>query len=155
MKVVKYVACVLCSLLVAVTATSCHLVEFAYTLREKEYYSNRDNFVSVEAVCVEISTNKWFPELYFITVKDMEYELTNECRFISATFKVDEANASILRNNDVEAILTEGTKFTFISAPEYFGDGYSCPIVGLEVDGNVLLDFDTGYKNLMDTYKWK
>ena len=28
-------------------------------------------------------------------------------------------------------------------------------ILGLEVDGNVLLDFDTGYKNLMDTYKWK
>ncbi len=87
--------------------------------REK-YYSDKSNFVSVTATCVNIGTNE-----HVLGEKEAQ----------------------------IEEKLTAGTIFTFISAPEYFGDGYDCPIVGLEVGGEVLLDFDTGYENLMETYE--
>ena len=62
------------------------------------------------------------------------------------------ANATILKEAGIEEKLTPGVVFTFISAPKYFGDGYWCPIVGLEINGEVLLDFEIGYKNLMAQY---
>jgi hypothetical protein len=132
---------------------SCSIWNLGYEIQEKEYYSDEVNFVSITAVCVEISTNEHIPDCYFITVEDMEYERTEKCKFIGETFKIDKENSIILQEVNIEDKLTKGTIFTFVSAPKYFGDGYLCPIVSIEIDGEVLLDFDTGYKNLMDTYK--
>lgn len=41
---------------------------------------------------------------------------------------------------------------TFVSAPEYFGDGYCMPIVALSVNGEELLTFDEGVENLIAQY---
>ena len=153
MRLIKILTCFIMCILVCVCNISCSIWNLGYEIQEKEYYSNKANFVSVTAVCVEISTNEHSPDCYFINVKDMEYHRTDECKFISGTFKIDKASSVILKESNIENKLTEGTIFTFVSAPEYFGDGYLCPIVSIEVDGEVLLDFDTGYKNLMDTYK--
>ena len=43
-----------------------------------------------------------------------------------------------------------GSEVIYISAPRYFWDGYSMPIVELSVDGEVLLTFDEGKTNLLD-----
>lgn len=152
MKVARYLKSVVLCALLCIFTTSCMVWDLGFRIQEKEYYSDKSNFVSVSATCVEIVTNKWNPGKYFINVKDMVYETTDDCNFISYSFVVNEANARVLKEAGIEEKITEGTTFTFISAPEYFGDGYNCPIVGIEVDGEVLLDFDTGYENLMNTY---
>lgn len=149
MRFLRLIVLIFC---ISLICTSCSLWNLAYEIQEKKYYSNKKNFVSVKAECVEITTNEWSPGKYFITVKNMEYERTDDCKFISRTFVVNKANSTILKNNGIEEKLAPGTIFVFISAPEYFGDGYKCPIVGIEIDGEILLDFDTGYKNLMATY---
>ncbi len=82
----------------------------------------------------------------------MVYEQTDQCWFDDYHFDVDKVSSKILREAGIEEKLTPGTTFTFYSAPEYFGDGYWYPLVGLEINGEVLLDFDTGYRNLMATY---
>ena len=46
-----------------------------------------------------------------------------------------------------------GDSIEFVSAPKVFGDGYTLPIVSLTVNGEVLLDFETGWKNLMKNYR--
>ena len=153
MRFIKILICFVMCISVCVFNISCSIWNLGYEIQEKVYYSNEANFVSVTAVCVEISTNEHIPDCYFITVKDMEYHRTEECKFISGTFKIEKASSIILKESNIEDKLTEGTNFTFISAPKYFGDGYLCPIVSIEIDGEVLLNFDTGYKNLMDTYK--
>lgn len=123
-----------------------------YRIQEKEYYSDKSNFVSVTATCDELGINPHYPNKYFLNVEDMEYEKTEDCKFISLFFDINKANSAILKNAGIEEKLTKRKVFTFISAPEYFGDGYACHVVGVEIDGEVLLDFNTGYENLMDTY---
>lgn len=137
----------LCSML-----SACSIWEAGYENREREYYSDKNNFVTVEAECVEICTNEWSPGQYFINVKDMVYQETESCKFVSRSFVVNEENSKILSDAIVERRLVSGTTIVFKSAPRYFGDGYIYPMVSLEIDGEVILDFDVGYRNLMASY---
>ncbi len=150
-KLLGFLIICICVLL-CLAKVSCAIWEEGYRIQEKKYYSDKNNFVPVIATCIEIGINAYHPNGYFVNVKDMLYERTEDCRFISGSFSINKANSVILKKAGIEEKLTEGTVFTFISAPEYFGDGYACPIVGVEIDGEVLLDFATGYENLMDTY---
>ncbi len=154
MKHSKLLVFLMCILL-CLSCTSCGLLtiwDLGYKIQEKKYYADKSNFVSVEAVCMDLSTNEHFPGRYYINVENMVYERTDRCKFIDSYFEVNQANSAILKEAGIEEKLTGGTTFTFFSAPEYFGDGYCCPIVGLEINGEVLLDFETGYTNLMATY---
>lgn len=128
------------------------LIELPYTIKEKKYYSNPSNFVEVSAICESFGTFTHYPDQYYLNVKDMDYERTDECKFVSTSFDFDVASTELLKKAGIEEVLTEGTAVTFMSAPRYFGDSYWMPIVALEIDGEVWLDFDTGYKNLMSTY---
>ena len=47
--------------------------------------------------------------------------------------------------NEIQA----GDCITFISAPYYFYNGHDLPIVALEKDGEVLLSFEAGKRNLL------
>ena len=141
------ILCVIC-----LSCTLCAIWEGCYRIQEKKYYSDKNNFVSVTAVCVEIDTYSHYPDRYYLIVENMVYEKKGDCKFIDNMFNINEANSDILKEANVEEKLAPGKSFTCMSAPEYFGDGYKCPIVYLEVDGEVLLDFETGYKNLMKTY---
>lgn len=51
-----------------------------------------------------------------------------------------------------EAYLKLGEKVTFITAPRYFGDGYTMPIVAIKTEEKELLKFEDGYKNLIESY---
>jgi hypothetical protein len=112
--------------------------------------------VSVTAVC---DSSGFFSHpsethYYYINFSNAKAEYTSENsrKFQNSSFRVDRESAEILKENGIEEKLTPGTTFTCISAPIYLTNNYVCPIVALEIDGEVLLDFDTGYKNLMETY---
>ena len=152
MKNLKSIIVALLCVLMCLSSTACAIWDLAYKKQEKEYYSDKSNFVSVTAVCLELNTNERFPGRYFINVDSTFYTTANGSKFSSQSFEIGVANATVLKEAGIEEKLTPGVVFTFISAPEYFGDGYDCPIVGLEINGEVLLDFETGYKNLMAQY---
>ena len=57
----------------------------------------------------------------------------------------------MLERGVLEKIET-GSEITYTSATRYFGNGYYMPMVALSVDGEELLSFDEGYKNLMKLY---
>ena len=142
----------------AISFCSCTFLDISYTARERRHYLDKSNFVSVTAVCVSSSyyTNPSESHTYCINISNAEYDTTNMptegSRFQDVTFRVDRESMKVLEEHDIHNKLKPGTTFTFMSAPIYLSDSYDCPIVALEIDGEVLLDFDTGYKNLMETY---
>lgn len=154
MKVIKKLTVFLLLVACAISFCGCTFLDISYTARERRHYLDKSNFVSVTAVCVS-SDYYSYPSkthYYAIDFKEAEYETTDGTRFQNVTFRVDQESTKILEEHDIQNKLTPGTIFTCISAPIYLTNSYDCPIVALEIDGEVLLDFDTGYKNLMETY---
>lgn len=59
-------------------------------------------------------------------------------------------NVEIVSEYNLNELLVIGKTVQFVTAPRYFGDGYVMPIVGLTVDGTVILDSQTGIENWND-----
>ena len=116
-----------------------------YHAREKAYYSDKNNFLSGEAVVDNIIFDEKNDCLYFwLSDLDDVYQ--------DYTFKVAGKNVDILLESSLFEKVQIGSKITFSSAPRYFGDGYCMPIVALSCDGEVLLPFEVGHENLMRLY---
>lgn len=154
MKTIKILTVSLALITCTLLFTSCMFLDFSYTARERRHYMNKSNFVTVTAVCVNSGYYSYPSEkyCYAIDFENAEYERTDDCIFQNCTFRVDQYSAEILKEHDIEKKLTPGTTFTCISAPIFLSNSYDCPIVALEINGEVLLDFETGYRNLMATY---
>ena len=154
MKVLKLIVTFILLLTCSLLLLGCIFLGLSYEAKEKEYYSDKSNFVTVTAVCINSGYYSHPSEkyCYAIDFKDAEYDQTDDCVFQNVTFRVDKYSSEILKEHDIENKLTPGTTFTCISAPIYLSNSYDCPIVALEINGDVLLDFETGYRNLMATY---
>ena len=61
-------------------------------------------------------------------------------------------NAYEAINNAIFDNIKIGDVVIFTSAPRYFGDGYFMPIIGLSIGDTEILNIETGYQNLMNTY---
>ena len=80
----------------------------------------------------------------YIAFSDMDRKLDDR------TFKIVGKNLQTVEKNGIGDKIKIGDRVTFITAPKYFGDGYVMPIVAISANGESLLDFDEGFKNLMD-----
>ena len=115
-----------------------------YAYHEREYYSDIDNFITEEAVVNNIiykeKDNKlvlWLGSSELYTTKD---------------FIIRGDNCSLVIENGFLDKVKIGDTVTFTSAPRIYGNGYFMPIVEMKHNGEVFLDFETGYNNLMSSY---
>ena len=124
----------------------CIIVVFSSCTSRKEiqYYSERNNYITATGTVMHIKYNEKKDALYLGFD-----ELLPE--FSDRTFKIVGKNLTVVQENDIDQKLKLGDHVEFISAPRYFGDGYAMPIVGITVDGEVLLEFEEGYDNWL---KW-
>ena len=154
MKVLKHIVASILLLTCSLMLFGCAFISLSYEARERAHYSDKSNFVTVTAVCINSGYYSYPSEqyCYAIDFKDAVYDRTDNRKFQNVTFRVDKYSAEILKEHDIENKLAPGTIFTCISAPIYLSDSYDCPIVALEINGEILLDFETGYRNLMATY---
>ncbi len=113
--------------------------------REKEYYEDINNYISDEAIVENIIYNE--EEDYIV----LWLSVTNEAYQIP-NFIIEGENANIVLKKDILEKLKVGDTVKFISAPKIFGNGDFLPIVALSVSNDKLLDFETGYENLLDLY---
>lgn len=116
-----------------------------YTTREKEYYSDINNYITDEATVDNIIYNEddhyiilWLSEI------DPSYQ--------SSEFIIRGESVSLVIENDILRIIKKGDKITFTSAPGFFGDGYYMPIIGLSIGDIEILEIEIGYQNLMNSY---
>lgn len=108
-----------------------------------EYYSEKENYIDATGTVVFINYNEDATALY-LEFSDLSY------RFDDACFKLVGENLRIAQENGIDDKLILGEQVAFKTAPRYFGDGYVMPIVAIYIDGECLLDFETGYTNLLD-----
>ena len=116
-----------------------------YEEREKKYYSDKTNYITDEAIVDNIIYLEEEQKLVF-------WLLEIDDAFQDNNFIVKGENVNLLMENDVLQKIKKGDKITYISAPEYFGDGYAMPIVALIIGEDELLSFEEGYNNLMKMY---
>ena len=121
-------------------------VSGCYASREKAYYSNRDNFITEEAIVENIiyiqESNKivlWLADI------DPSYQ--------AKEFMISGNNASEAIENEIMSKVNIGDTIIFTSAPRYFGNGYFMPIIGITIENTEILNMETGYQNLMNSYK--
>jgi len=135
----------LTALLMRITI-ACIMLAFLCSCNSSEvmkYYSQRENYISVMGTVSNIKYNEDFTALY-VDFSELSPNLDDTC------FKIVGENLEIVQTNKIDDKLKTGAQITFITAPKYFGDGYVMPIVAISIGGENFLDFEEGYKNLLD-----
>lgn len=110
----------------------------------REYYEKKSNYIEAKGNVSYISYDENSQSIY------IDFSSTIPV-FDDTCFKIVGDNYSIAKENGIEGILKIGNEVSFITAPQYFGDGYVMPIVSISVEGNTLLEFEEGFANLL---KW-
>lgn len=108
------------------------------------YYSDRNNY---DKLNVEVSYIYQNDDNIFLTL------ITDNSNYYGS-FVLDDKNAQAAIRNGFFEEVSVGNKITIYSAPGYFGDGYSYPIVGIEKNEKIYLDFDTGISNQIQHEKY-
>ena len=108
-----------------------------------EYYTQKENYISVTGTISSIKYNEEATALY-IDFSDLSPVLDDTC------FKIVGKNLETVKSNRIDDKLKIGEQIIFITAPKYFGDGYVMPIVSISISGENLLGFEEGYENLID-----
>lgn len=124
-------------------------VEMIWKFREYSYYKDRSNFIEVTS---DINHVVWTH-----SEKRLNLAFSNlPDGFSDENFCIKGDNYVIVADNDGEECLELGDTITFVTAPRYFGDGYTMPIIAIRIKDKTLLEFEDGYKNLIESYYfWK
>ena len=109
---------------------------------KKIYYSQKENYINVTGTVSSIKYNDDSSILY-IGFEELSPTLDDTC------LKIVGENLDIVKANKIDEKLKIGEQTTFVTAPKYFGDGYVMPIVAISINGETLLEFEEGYKNLL------
>lgn len=131
--------CTLC-LLALLLLTGCQ------ARREKAYYADKDNYITDTATVENVLYEEETESLYF-WLSDIREEYSD------TTFVVRGESVSLLLKKGDPKEELPGCVITYVSAPEYFGDGYCMPLVSLSVAGEEWLAFEEGYENLLKLYE--
>ena len=114
----------------------------SYKISKIRYYSNEGNYIQVTGTITYIFEDE---SALYLEFSDMSEKLDDNY------FKIVGENYEAIKN--FRGIIEVGKTATFMTAPKYFGDGYVMPIVALEIGGRRLLDYETGFPNLVDWMK--
>jgi hypothetical protein len=120
-------------ILIILTLVSCDAKQM------REYYSDKDNYVVATGTVKHI---KYHNGALYLGFSNLEPHMSDN------SFKIVGENLVTVQNNGIDNKLKMGDHIEFVTAPEYFGDGYVMPIVEITVNGEKLLDFEEGFVNL-------
>lgn len=110
--------------------------------KQLEYYSDIEQYIWVTGTITHIKYSEDGNSLY-IAFDDMSVNLSDNC------FKVVGENVRIVRESAYKDKLQIGERAEFQTAPKYFGDGYTMPIVSIRIGDTTLLAFEEGITNFL------
>ncbi|MBE6811499.1 MAG: hypothetical protein E7523_01310 [Ruminococcaceae bacterium] len=112
-------------------------------ISQEQYIKDESNYITVTGTVSYLSFNDDRTVLH-IALTDLSEKLDDNA------FKVFGENLKVLQQKNIEQKLSVGMNVSITTAPKYFGDGYVFPVAALVVDGDELLDFETGLKNIRE-----
>ena len=134
-------AIILFSLFLLVAISNCDTPDYTVI----NHYKNDANFINNIATVTDIQYSNEGGEV-FICFTDVRSEYQDDSFVIPVSVANPELKTTILEKIKV------GDQVKFTSDPWFYGNGYSMPIVAIwSADGEVLLEKEEGYANLM---KW-
>ena len=119
--------------------------DFSWNVREYNYYKDPTQFVELSA---EVDYIHWGNNSLVLGMTDIPEG------FSERTFKIEGEAYDVVLENGLKGQLTTGQRITFMSAPQYFGNGYVMPIVEISVDGVEYLSFEEGHPYLLNEYNF-
>ena len=129
----KKIALIVISVLILLS-TGCYSVKIQ-NKKMLEKYSDDKNYVALSGEIVECNDN-----LVIIKCEELKKHLS---------YADDICEYEIYADQKLE--LAEGDKIDFITVPFHFYNGHCLPIVEVKKDDNILLHFNDGKKNLIDS----
>lgn len=126
-------------ILMAISFLFTFILLFLQTGNQSDYYSDKTNYekINVEVEGIRFNENRTI--IYF-----------------NQTYCFVGDNVSVVLNNNIEELIN-GDVVSIYVALGYFKDGYDFPIVGLEKNDTIYLNFDLGVENQIkheeQTYK--
>lgn len=127
-------------LLVAVIMTGC------FTPKEIKYYADEDNYVVGSGIVDAVELVPESNNLY-ISIRE---EDASKCGFAVSTFRIIGENVDAMWPENILEHIHVGDEIMFITAPRVIGDGWSPPIVALEINGEQYLEYAVGFANWQD-----
>lgn len=128
---------------ITVLFTLCFFLSSCHSSEMSEYYSQKENYISLSGTVSYIKYNDDHTALY-IGFSELSRAMDDTC------FKIVGKNLEIVKSRQIDDKLCVGEEISFTTAPRYFGDGYVMPIVAISIEGSVFLHFEEGYGNLLD-----
>ena len=110
---------------------------------KRVYYSKLENYVEATGTVDHIMYSDDYTELC-LGFSDLTPSFDDD------SFEIVGKNLAIAQKNGIDEKIKLGDTVNFITAPEYFGDGYIMPIVAISVNGETLLEFEDGFKNYLN-----
>ena len=143
---IKMAALTIALLCIVVLSTSCTAAKM------RDYYSQKNNYVTATGTVTHIAYNEENTELYY-GFTDVDYHSTPaySYHFEYYNFKIVGKNFQIVHEQNIDDKVKIGDEITFIAAPRYFYDGYAIPIVAISMGDECILEFEEGVDNLL---KW-
>ena len=120
----------------------------SYKSRMLQYYSENSNYEELEGIILNFEEIRGVDDLFI----EIEFENENiHDHYLYHPLMVINKNKEVLKKNGFFENVSIGDKIKIVTASRYFYDGYRIPIVAIECDNIVYLDFQTGRENLL---KW-
>ena len=114
----------------------------------RKVYSDPSNFMTVTSKVDAMEYGENVSAVFF-RIDDLPSD------FPFHHFRIAGKNAEIVLEKGIRQKVHEGDEIEFVSSPWFLGNGYILPIVGLTTaDGEELLSFEEGQKNLLKSIGW-
>ena len=106
-----------------------------------DYYADETNYITAVGTVCHIQYTDDGEELY-LGISGLGSE------FADVNFRIIGDSLTAAQGRGIDEKLQIGDEVTFISAPNYVGDGYVVPIAALTVHGEMLVEFGEGFESI-------
>ena len=106
-----------------------------------DYYADEANYITAVGTVCHIQYTDDGEELY-LGISGLGSE------FADVNFRIIGDSLTAAQGRGIDEKLQIGDEVTFISAPNYVGDGYVVPIAAFTVHGETLVEFSEGFESI-------
>ena len=131
---IKKIFVMLMVCLLVVLLAGCHLSDQILAKKMIEKYSDNQNYVTLTGEVIEIDG-------YHVTIK---------CEELNDYISYEDGFCAYLIYSDQLVEVQAGEEIQFTTVPFHFYNGHRLPIVELKSNGNTLLSFEEGKRNLLE-----